>query len=255
MTYPAQPQFSQPSQGGQGGDQFDAKDHRGHLLLIYPKSYLPEVQTKNGPSSAADVDIVVIDKPGPDGKPLSFINARLFGNLANSVRNDVNGQVLGRLDQITQPNGRTPWILGNFTPEDQAQAGPVHTAYQQGLFKPTQNPMAAQPASAPPQQAWNAPAATPAPQQWQAPAPAATAPAAPAPWQAQPSAPAPSGAPQQQWNQAAPPAGPPAQTAPPAPAASAVDPNLVQFLQSRGIAVTPDMSQAQCEAVAAALPQ
>jgi len=109
VTYPPPQQpFSQPSSGGSGGDTFNAADHRGHLMLVYPKQYQPEVPTKNGPSSAADVDVIVVDKPGPDGKPLAFIGARFFGNLANSVRNDLGGQVLGRLDQISTQGGRTP---------------------------------------------------------------------------------------------------------------------------------------------------
>jgi hypothetical protein len=251
VTYPAQPQFSQPSQGGQGGDQFDAKDHRGHLLLVYPKTYQPEVPTKNGPSSAADVDIVIIDKQGPDGKPLAFINARLFGNLANSVRNDIGGQVLGRLDQIQTQGGRTPWVLQSFTDQDAAAAGPVHAAYQQGLFKPTPNPMASpQGTPAGYAQTPQTPASPPAQQQWQqqaTPAPQA----APAYAQQAP----PTTQPQQQWQQpAAPQAGPPAPTAPQAPAASGVDPQLAGYLQSRGIDPS-QMNQQQAEAVAAALPQ
>lgn len=231
--------FSQPSQGGQGGDSFEAKEHRGHLLLVYPKVYHPEVQTKNGPSTAADVDIIIVDKFGPDGKPLSFINARLFGNLANSVRNDVGGQVLGRLDQISTQGGRTPWVLSNFNDQDAAAAGPVHAAYQQGQFRPTPNPMAAAaPPSAPAAPAWNSPAPAPAQQQWNAaptPAPAPTPAAAPQAWQQTPAAPA------AQWNA---PAAAPAPVPPPAAAApvNPPDPGLVQALQAKGINLPPGAS-------------
>ncbi len=233
--------FSQPTAPG-SGDQFNAADHRGHLLLIFPKSYQPEVQTKNGPSSAADVDIIVVDKPGPDGRPTAFMGSRLFGNLANSVRNDVGGQVLGRLDQISTQGGRTPWVLQNYTDQDAAMAGPALTAYQQGQFRqpanaqtqtaatapPSHDPWAGMqttptPPAAAPQANWNAPAGTAAPTP-----PPATAAASYTP--------------------------PPAAPAPPA-AAPAVDPNLVAFLQSRGVQVTPQMDQATCEAIARSLPQ
>lgn len=247
--------FAQPSAPG-GGDQFNAADHRGHLLIIYPKSYQPEVQTKNGPSSAADVDVVIVDKPGPDGRPLHFMNARLFGNLANSVRNDLGGKVLGRLDQINTQGGRTPWILQNFTEADAAAAGPADAAYQAGQFRQAQNPMAAAPApAAPAQQYAPAPGAgAPAPQQqWQAPPPQQ---APPQQWQQQ-QAPPPQeqqwaqSPTQQQWQQpvaqpSAPPASQAAATAPaPATGASAVDPNLLGYLQSKGLPSAPqDMATA-----------
>lgn len=235
--------FAQPSAPG-GGDQFNAADHRGHLLIIYPKSYQPEVQTKNGPSSAADVDIVIVDKPGPDGRPMHFMNARLFGNLANSVRNDLGGKVLGRLDQINTQGGRTPWILQNFTDADAASAGPADAAYQAGQFRQAQNPMAAAPAAPPQPQQWQgasaynaapgrnasqgypaSPPSTPPPQQWQ-----------------QQQAPPPQ---EQQWAQNPTPVStPPAPPAPPA-AAQGVDPQLLSYLQSKGLPSAPqDMATA-----------
>lgn len=251
MTYPPQPQqqhqFSQPSSAG--GDTFNAADHNGHLLLVYPKSYQDEVQTKNGLSSAAEVDIVVVDKPGPDGKPLFFHNARLFGNLARSVRNDLGGQVLGRLGQGPNTRGTPPWILTNFTDQDAAMAGTAHAQYQQGLFKPTENPMQQPAPAAAPAQQWTPPPtqqAVPAQQQWQQAPPAV----APAPqqqqWQQQP-APAPYGAPA--------PAGPPAAPAPAPEPAGGVDPALVQFLAGHGITLPPGANQQQAEAIANSLPR
>jgi hypothetical protein len=246
--------FSQP---GAGGDQFNAADHNGHLLIVYPKSYQDEVQTKNGNSSAADVDIIIVDKLGPDGKPMAFHNARLFGNLARSVRNDVGGQVLGRLGQGPNTRGTPPWILANFTDADVAAATPVDAAYKAGQFAPTPQPAGAPAAPAqqyapapgagapvpvPPQQQWQPPAQ----QQW-TPAPQAAPAAAP---QATPTVP-----PQQQWQAPSTAPTPPAAAPAPAPAAAPIDPNLVAYLQSRGIQVQPGMSQADCEAIAASLPQ
>lgn len=256
--------FSQP---GAGGDTFNAADHNGHLLIVYPKRYEDEVQTKNGASSAADVDIVIVDKYDATGKPVSFINARLFGNLARSVRNDIGGQVLGRLGQGPNTRGTPPWILANFTDQDVALADPIDTAYRQGHFAPATNPMQANgapPASAPtpaPQQQWQTqapPVASPptstAPQ-WQAPpaqaAPAPTPAAAPAPqWSP---GPATAPAPTQQWS-------PPPVASAPAPATPAatppvsIDPGLLAFLASRGIN-GPFPDQATAEAIAATLPQ
>lgn len=228
--------FSQPSAGG---DTFEPKSHLGKLLLVYPKSYDPAMLTKasSDPTPAADVDILIIDELGPDGKPVMFSNARLFGNLAKSVRNDLGGQVLGRLAQGDPSPGRTaPWILTSFTDADAAMAGPVHQQYQAGHFKaPAANPM--QPPAA-------------GQQTWQAPAPQATG-AAPAAWQnagapaaaATPPPAAPSTPAAAQWQ-------PPA-----APAASSVDPSLVDFLEKRGIPVTPAMTQEQCVAIANSFPQ
>lgn len=210
--------FSQPAAGG---DTFTPADHFGKLLLIFPKSYDPAMKTSNGDSAAADVDLIVVDSPDPaTGKPLFFSGARLFGNLAKSVRNDLGGQVLGRLGQGPNTRGTPPWILTNFTDADAAMATPLLGQYQQGLFKPpaNPNPMAAAPSPAAPQ-TWAPPAtvAPPAPAgQWQPPVAAPTAPAAPVA----------------------------------APAASAVDPNLVAFLASKGVQVQPGMDQATCEAIA-----
>lgn len=238
--------FAQPSTPAMG-DKFEAHEHKGHLILVYPKLFQENVKTTKGLSDAADVDIIVVDKLGPDGRPLFFSGARLFGNLARSVRNDIGGQVLGRLDQITSANGNTPWILNSYTDQDAALAGTPHQQYQAGHFKPpAANPMAPPAAPAPTQQ-WPqqapAPAAPPAaPQQQWTPAPqAAPAPVPPAPPIAQ--------APAAQWNAPAPsPAAPPAAPTPsPAPA---VDPNLVAFLGARGVQVTPQMDQATCEAIA-----
>lgn len=261
MTYPPQQQnpFSQPSSAG--GDTFNAADHNGFLLLVYPKNYQDEVQTKNGMSSAAEVDIIVVDKPGPDGKPLFFQNARLFGNLARSVRNDLGGQVLGRLGQGPNTRGTPPWILMNFTDQDAAMAGPVHAQYQQGLFK----------AATPPQQAQTpAPAAAtypaaPAQQQWQQSPPSGT-PAGYAPTQQTPAYPPaqqqfPQGPAQPSPQQAQqPPFGgpvPTGQPAAPAPAqvpAGGVDPAVQAKLAAAGITLPPGATPEQAAAIAANLP-
>jgi hypothetical protein len=265
VTYPPQQQnpFSQPSSAG--GDTFNAADHNGFLLLVYPKSYQDEVQTKNGLSSAAEVDIVVVDKPGPDGKPLFFQNARLFGNLARSVRNDLGGQVLGRLGQGPNTRGTPPWILMNFTDQDAAMAGPVHAQYQQGLFKAAAPAAPTTPAAAPAAPQYPAPAAPAAPQQqWQAQQQFPQGPAQPDPNQAQQP---PFGGqqqyqqpPQQQWPQqpqygAPAPGGQPAAPAPAqAPAGAGLDPAVQAKLAAAGITLPPGATPEQAAAIAANLP-
>lgn len=258
MTYPPQPSgggFSQPSAPNMG-DKFEAHEHRGHLILVYPKNFQENVKTTKGLSDAADVDVIVVDKVGPDGRPMAFHGARLFGNLARSVRNDIGGQVLGRLNQITSANGNTPWILENFTPQDEQAALPVDQAYRQGHFAPTQNPMAPAPATQPAPPAYSgAPSPAPAaPQQQWTPAPqAAPAPAPQAPPTAQQWAPPPAAAPAatpppQQYG------APAAAATPPAPPAAEIDPNLLNFLASKGIN-GPFPDQATAEAIARQLPQ
>lgn len=232
--------FSQPSAAS--GGEFEPKNFNGRLLMIYAKSYNPEVQTKYGASQAADVDVIVVDQQDPaTGKPIVVLDARLFGNLAKSVRNDVGGVVLGRLGQVPTGNGNPAWVLQNFTDEDAALAGPVDAAYRAGQFRqPTSTaPSAPAPQAVPPvqQDPWAGMNQTPAP-------PAAPAYAPPA---------TPTAPPQQQWS---PPA--PAAAAPPTPTATSapttVDPNLVAFLATRGVQVTPEMDQATCEAIARSFP-
>lgn len=214
MTTP----FAQPSAGG---EKFEPKDFGGALLLIYPKSYNPNEQTQFGPSTSADCDVVVVDRQDPTtGQPVIKRNARLFGNLANSVRDSIGSQVLGRLGQVPTNKGNPAWVLQNYTDADAAAAAPVHTAYTAGQFQPPAN-VQAQQGPPPGHDPWAGVNAAPAPPQQQA-------------WgQQPPAAPAPA---QQQWG--APP-GPPAgtagpQAAPGAPAAAQPDPT-VAFLISKGL--------------------
>lgn len=231
--------FSQPAAGG---DNFTPAEHKGHLLLLYPKAYNPQENTTKGITEAADVDVVVVDKLGPNGQPLVFKDARVFGNLARSVRVllEADGspkKYLGRLDQGPNTKGTPPWILQNWTDADVAMATPVATAFEAGQFTPAVNPMSTPPA--PPA----APAPAP-PQQWQAGA------AGHSPATAPPTAPA---APQ--WQPPAPAAAPSTPTPPAPTAAPAIDPNLVAFLASKGVTVPPGMDQATAEAIARSFPQ
>lgn len=153
--------FGQPSSGG---DKFEPGDFNGALLLFYPKSYNPNETTKFGPSTSADVDVIVVDRQDPaTGKPVIKFNARVFGNLANSVRDSIGSVVLGRLGQGVNTKGKPPWILLAYTDADQALAMPVHEAYKAGQFKQPEAPAQQAPPSPDPWAGMQTTTATPAP--------------------------------------------------------------------------------------------
>lgn len=189
--------FAQPSSGG---DKFEPGDFNGRLLLIFPKSYDPNATTKFGASTSADCDVLVVDQRDATGQPVIKWNARLFGNLANSVRDSLGSCVLARLGQGPNTKGNPPWILLAHTPEDAMTAGPVHAAYIAGQFKQPVRPTD------------NAPA-----------------PAAPDPWAGMQATAVP---PAVQYQAAAAP--PPSVVAPTLPDATTGDPNIV-LLISKGI--------------------
>jgi hypothetical protein len=242
--------FSPPAAGG---DNFTTAEHLGRLVIIYPKTYNPAASTTKGVTEAADADVVVCDAFDASGQPLVFREARLFGNLARSVRvlTEQDGsqkKYLGRIGQGPNTKGTPPWILidSSENPADLAAAGPVAQAFEAGQFAaPTPNPMAPPAAAATPAPGY---ASAAPPQQWQQPQAAAPG----AAW----NAPAPQQAPPQQWQAPAPSSPPP--TPPPAAAAAPTanppyDPALAQFLQSRGINPPPD--EATALAIAQSLPQ
>lgn len=145
-------EFAQPSSGG---DKFEPGDFNGRLLLFYPKSYNPNETTKFGPSTSADVDVIVVDVPDPaTGQPTIKFNARVFGNLANSVRDSIGAVVLARLGQGPNTKGNPPWILAAHTDADGALAGPVHAAYQAGQFKQPERLTPPGQAAPPAENAW-----------------------------------------------------------------------------------------------------
>jgi len=173
--------FAQPSSGG---DKFEPGDYNGALLLIYPKSYNPNETTKFGPSTSADVDVIVVDRQDPQtGQPVFKRNARVFGNLANSVRDSIGAVVLGRLGQGPNTKGNPPWILGSHSDADEALAGPVHDAYNRGQFKQPESANAQASAAQDPwagmQTSSTAPAPAPSAAPWPTSSPAVAA-AAPA---------------------------------------------------------------------------
>lgn len=157
--------FAQPSAGG---EKFEPKDFGGVLLLIYPKSYNPAENTTFGVTTSADVDIVAVDRIDPQtNQPVIKRNARLFGNLANSVRDSIGSVVLGRIGQVPTNKGNPAWVLNSYTDQDAAAAAPVDAAWKAGQFAAqVQQPAAAPAQQQPPAQQWGGPPQGQPQQQW-----------------------------------------------------------------------------------------
>lgn len=235
MTTPDNP-FRPPA--GKG-DKFDTHAYKGCLLLVYCKGYQDLVKTSKGESSAADCDIIVIDRMDPvTNMPEFFDGAKLFGNLARSVGRDdgVGAYTLGWLDQVPTSAGNEAWVLRDATQDGAATqaASPWWQAHQQKRFKASVKPaqqQAAQGYQGPPQgQA-----------QWQQDA-----------WGGMNAAPAQPPAQAQGWG-AMPPAQPAPQYGAPGPAAAPVadaDPNIA-FLIGKGL--NPEQVQGMDPATRAAV--
>ncbi|AZM51818.1 hypothetical protein DMA15_03805 [Streptomyces sp. WAC 01529] len=248
--------FAQPDRG----DRFTPRDHPewvGKLFLFYPDSVSQHMGTgQNGqpePYDAVEADVAIIDLVNPEtGQPTVLSNARVGGKaLVPQIKKHCGGgMVLGRLAQTAAQGQKSgAFYLAEYSDADvqmatqyinahprnaftqpTAQAAPAQQqawgqqpqhVSQQLPYDPWQGtPGAAAPAG-PPQGQWGTPAATATPAQAPtgAGAPAATAPGSPAPQWGNPAGSA----------QAA-----PAQTVP-ASGSAALDPQLVAFLQSKGV--------------------
>lgn len=194
--------FAQP--GSTEGDRWSLKDNGqrwiGTLFLIIPKDVIKDFDSgQYKPTDVTVADILFID--GPDAGTVLH-NAWIFAKWIVAETKDHVGQpVLGRLGRRQGKEGEG-WSLQKYTDQDVALATPVLNQYQAGQFNQPET-AASQAASASP---WDLPQT--------APAPAATT--TPSPWGSAPAAPAP---------------GTPA----PAAAPSGIDPQLAQFLQSKGV--------------------
>lgn len=296
MTTPQSP-FAQPSSAS-AGDNFNPAELNGHLLLVYPGA-VKQVMTQNyGEKEAITADVIVLDvidqSTGhpPVLKDTLIFNAVLIGQLKGEGSR--GGMVLGRLGQGANTKGNAPWLLLDYTPQDE-QVGRAYIAshpreqfarpqtQQQAPPAPAPTQWGQAPAGQPPQQQWGQQNGTPQAQPqyasqalpydpWQGTqaAPGGQPQGAPAgppqgQWGTAPAAPpaAPGGAPAQQWGTPQPngqgaPSGAPA-PAPGGPAQAAagnppLDPQLAAFLQSHG--VNPEgMSDGQARMIAATFQQ
>ena len=206
MTSP----FAQP---GAGGDKFEPATYAGALLLVYPHKYVTGIPTKFGEADAVEADIVVLDRAGQDGQPIRLNSTMIFQNkMVGQIKGSVGGMVLGRLGQGLNVKGNPPWELLDHTAAD-VQTATAYIAAHPAVSQPSQTQSAPAPVhqSTPQYDPWAGMNAAPA-----------AAPASPA----------------NAWTP------PPAPAAPPA--VPAIDPNLINFLQSKGI----DMSKVPDEATA-----
>lgn len=207
MTSP----FAQPSTAGQG-DNFNPTELNGHLLLIYPGATKMVMTQSYGEKEAVTAEIHVLDVVDQStGHPpvltnTLIFNAVLIGQL--KTEGTKGGMVLGRLGQGANTKGNAPWLLFDYTPQDEQVARTYIATHPREQFTQPQ----AQQAPAPAPTQWGpAPAAAPQPDLWAgvaaSPAPAAqAAPAGPPQGQwgaapaATPAAPQPGGAPAQWQN-------------------------------------------------------
>lgn len=282
----AQNPFQQPDKGDRFTPR-DHPEWVGRLFLIYPDSVTQQMGTgptgQPEPYESVEADVVIIDLPNPEtGQPTTLTSARIGGKaLVPQIKKHCGGgMVLGRLAQTAAQGSKSgAYYLADYADADVATATQYINAHPRNQFT---QPAAQQQAAPAPQQQYGAPqnvtqvpgyngpqANTPSPQyasqalpydpwqgtqaaaqaapagppagQWGA-APAAPPAApqsggAPAPWQNSGQQPAPQGAPS---NGAA--------TAGPA-AAAPLDPQLVAFLQSKGVDAT-GMSDGQARMIA-----
>ncbi|MFF0183494.1 hypothetical protein [Streptomyces sp. NPDC005244] len=278
--------FNQPAKNSGFFSPRDHADWLGRLFLIYPDRVVTKTfQADEGPVDMVEADVVIIDLVDPQtGQPTVLAGTTIGGKaLVPQLKTQLGAMVLGRLAQTPAQGQKSgAYHLTDFSDQDAASAQmyiqthprqqfaqPQAQAAPQYGQAPAQAPYGAQPqyasqqlpydpwqgTQAAPQQA----PAGPPPGQWQAPAqapqgppagqwgqPAGTAPGAPA--QTPPASPS-----AQQWGaapQGAPQAASPAPAAP-QPAPSALDPQLVAFLQSKGVPNVESMSDGQARMIAA----
>jgi hypothetical protein len=117
-------QFAQPAEQEAKTIDVDFALKNGMLLLIYPRSFQSQVQTKFGVNDAIAVDLVVLD--GPESPLVEVhVNVWLYGVvLKDQLKPSVGaGPVLGRVGQSVAKVGKNPaWLLESYTPADAAVA-------------------------------------------------------------------------------------------------------------------------------------
>lgn len=273
MTSP----FKQPAKNSGFFSPRDHADWLGRLFLIYPDRVATKTfQADEGPVDMVEADVVIIDLMDPQtGQPTVLAGTTIGGKaLVPQLKTQLGAMVLGRLAQTAAQGQKSgAYYLGDFAPQDEAAASQyIQTHPRQQFAQPQaqQAPPAQQYGQQAPAQApYGAPQAQPQyasqalpydPWQGTQTAQPQAAPAGPPQGQwgqapaASPAAPQPGGAPAQWQNsgQQPLPQGAPSNGAATAPAAAApLDPQLVAFLQSKGVPNVESMSDGQARMIAA----
>jgi hypothetical protein len=120
MTQPTT--LSSPSGGG---DVLKPADVLGHLLLVRPVEFIPEMPTQYGPTDTIRVDVA--DLSANDGRGqwgAVYRDAMWFGRiLVGGLRRQIGEIVLGQMSQgVSKPGQSAPNILVDMMPDPQAVA-------------------------------------------------------------------------------------------------------------------------------------
>jgi hypothetical protein len=266
MTTPQMP-FSQPDKR-EGFAPRDNPQWMNQLMVIRPESvekvhFPPNPgEEDKGPTDVVTAYVAIVTLTDPKTNlPVVIEGASIAGKgMTPQLKNRIGDLVLGRLSQKPSSGQKSgAYYIADYTPQDAELAMRYIAAFP---IPPMPTPFT-QPLAPAPQQ-WGQPpvagAAAPNynPNQYQAPsAQIPPAPALPydqwqhtaaAPPQQAPVAPVPAA---QQWGGPTPQAAPPQAVTQP----SGQDPNLVAFLQSKGIQVTPDMDNNTLQMIYNQLPQ
>lgn len=149
-----------------GGDMLSPEDVNGHLLLVIPTEYVPEIATvynKAGETSRAiRVNVAVLTQQTAEGQHPVYNGVLWFNVRLLDLRKQIGETVLGRMGQgAAKPGQDPPWVLNDATddagslayaeswltqhPEFEALAA-REIAANSGLSRPAQPPA---PAAAP----------------------------------------------------------------------------------------------------------
>ncbi len=111
------------------GEYARPADLKGHLLIVFPLGYVPEISTQFGLSDGIAVDVVDLDDKNEQGQPGKVYRSSNFmqAQLIASLKNQIGTKILGVMSQGVGKIGRNPpWVLvdmsGNAGARERAAA-------------------------------------------------------------------------------------------------------------------------------------
>lgn len=87
---------------------------KGHLLIVFPLGYVPEISTQFGLSDGIAVDVVDLDDKNEHGLPGKVYRSSNFmqAQLIASLKNQIGSKILGVMGQGVGKIGRNPpWVI------------------------------------------------------------------------------------------------------------------------------------------------